>query len=76
MKIKLINERNQGISFIDQILRNRGVEKNAEEFFSVGWECVNNPHNLDNIDIAADKLIEHINKNSKIYFFFSLICFC
>ena len=66
MKIKLINERNQGISFIDQILRNRGVEKNAEEFFSVGWECVNNPHNLDNIDIAADKLIEHINKNSKI----------
>lgn len=47
-------------------MKNRGVNKTAEEFFKVDRDCVNSPHNLDFIDDAVEMYLHHIKNNSKI----------
>ena len=48
-----------------EILQDRGVE-DIESFCIPTPACELNPHDLKNIDAAADLLIKHLNKNSNI----------
>lgn len=66
MEIKLINERDPSLSFIEQILKNRGITESAKDFFDLTWDCVNDSSNLDYISEAAELYKKHINDNSKI----------
>lgn len=66
MKIRLRGEPVDGASFLEQILKNRGVDQTEEEFFDLDWSCVNSAYNLDFIREAAEKLIQHISNNSNI----------
>lgn len=65
MQIKLRGNRDKDLSFIEQILKNRGVE-NLEGFFDLDWDCVNSPYNLDYIEAAVDKYISHVKNSSTI----------
>lgn len=65
MQIKLRGNRDKDLSFIEQILKNRGV-KNLEGFFDLDWDCVNSPYNLDYIEAAVDKFISHVKSDSTI----------
>ena len=50
---------------LSEILMDRGV-KEIDKFLFPSKECELNPYALDNIDIAADLLLQHLRKNSKI----------
>lgn len=50
---------------IEQVLANRGI-KDFENFFNLDWDCVQSPYDLDFINEAADKIIDHVKRNSKI----------
>ena len=53
---------------LKEILQDRGVT-DIEHFLNPTSEtCELNPHNLKNIDSAAEKLIYHLRKNSNILF--------
>ena len=66
MEIKLIKERDENLSFIEQILQNRGIDRTANDFFNLDWSCVNDPHNLDYMSEATKLYKKHIQNNSKI----------
>lgn len=50
---------------IYEILTDRGVE-DLQNFIHPSEECELDPHNLNNVEIAADKLLFHLRKNSSI----------
>ncbi|MDT0160438.1 DHH family phosphoesterase [Bacillus sp. AG4(2022)] len=51
---------------IDSIFKSRGVN-NKNLILNLDESCCHNYKLLSNIDIAVDKLIEHINKGSKVF---------
>lgn len=65
MKYRLIKEKDPGLSFVGQYLKNRGVE-NIENFFQIDASCVNSPYNLDYMNEAVNLLCHHIEADSKI----------
>ncbi|MBO6262435.1 MAG: hypothetical protein J6N95_07535 [Bacilli bacterium] len=50
---------------IIDILKDRGV-KDPSSYVKPSAQCENNPYDLENIEAAADLLIKHIQKKSKI----------
>jgi len=53
---------------LKEILQDRGV-KDIENFMNpIRENCELNPYDLDNIDAAAERLLYHLRKNSKILF--------
>ena len=46
---------------LEDILRDRGVE-DIEDFMFPSKKCELNPHDLKNIDLAAEKLLYHLRK--------------
>ena len=56
METRLISPRDPGISFIEQVLKNRGIE-NAYRYINVSEEEVLNPLLLDNMRQGALMLI-------------------
>lgn len=65
MTIKEISKRNNDLSIINQVLKNRGVA-NTKNFFNLSWDNVSSPYNLDNIEEAANKILEHIKTSKTI----------
>lgn len=67
LNIKLIKERDTNLTPFEQILYNRGITNCSEnDFLNIGWDCVNNPHNLEHLDEGLDMYEKHIKNNSKI----------
>ena len=58
---------------LKEILQDRGIE-DIEHFMSPSSECELNPFDLENIDKAADLLLYHLRKNSKILFVVDADC--
>ena len=53
---------------LKEILQDRGVQ-DIEHFMNPSAEtCELNPYDLENIDTAADRLLYHLRRNSKILF--------
>lgn len=52
---------------LKEILADRGVT-DIDNFMSPSAECELNPFTLNNIDAAANMLLHHLRKNSKILF--------
>lgn len=52
---------------LKEILQDRGVE-DLEHFMNPSPECELSPYNLNNIEVAAEKLLYHLRKDSKILF--------
>ena len=52
---------------LKEVLQDRGVQ-DIEGFLNPTKECELNPHNLKNIDAAAERLLYHLRKNSNILF--------
>jgi single-stranded-DNA-specific exonuclease len=52
---------------LKEILQDRGVE-DLEHFMNPSPECELSPYNLNNIEAAAEKLLYHLRKESKILF--------
>ena len=52
---------------LKELLSDRGV-KDIENFLNPSKECELDPHLLNNIDTAAEKLLHHLRKNSDILF--------
>ena len=50
---------------LSEILRDRGV-KDIENFIKPTAACELNPYDLENIELAAKKLLEHLRANSRI----------
>ena len=50
---------------LSEILQDRGV-KDIRNFLRPSKNCELNPYYLDNIELAADKLLQHLRANSKI----------
>lgn len=51
--------------YVQTVLANRGVD-NVEDFFNLSWESVNSPYNLENIQLAADKVLHHLRHSERI----------
>ena len=58
---------------LKEILQDRGIE-DIEHFMTPSSECELNPFDLENIDKAADLLLYHLRKNSKILFVVDADC--
>ena len=56
-----------------EILIDRGV-KDIDNFMNPSAECELAPFTLNNIDAAADMLLYHLRKNSKILFIVDADC--
>lgn len=56
-----------------EILQDRGV-KDIENFIKPTKKCELNPYDLDNIEIAADRLLWHLRNNSHICFLVDCDC--
>ena len=52
---------------LKELLQDRGVQ-DIENFMNPTEACELNPHDLKNIDIAAEKLLYHLRRNSDILF--------
>lgn len=52
---------------LQAILEDRGVE-DLENFLHPSQNCELNPYNLEHIVEAAQRLLEHLHKNSNILF--------
>lgn len=67
MEYKLIAERQDGTSLLEQILLNRGFKDREEinHYLTVDEYDLNNPLLLDNIEEGAKVLAKHINLNSR-----------
>lgn len=65
MKIKQIgnpktpSKYNRALDPIEMVLQNRGIE-NVDTFFEHSWDCVQEPYALDNIKLAAERIIGHL----------------
>lgn len=67
MNYKLIDGSLNDIDNVQKtILLNRGID-HWKEYLNIDQSCVNNYSLLDNIDIAVDCFIRHLNANSKIH---------
>ena len=74
MKYKLRNTYSQDPSeALRDILWSRGVE-DVEDFYYPSLDQELDPHLLNNIELAANKLLEHLNKNSHILFIVDADC--
>lgn len=51
---------------IAEILKNRGIEESPEEFFSLSWKDVQTPYDLDNAEVAAERIYKAAEENEKI----------
>ncbi len=68
MKYQLINPIDNTKSPIQQILTNRGIAlKDIEHFLNTTDNDILNPLGLDNIELAAKTLIQHISNGSLVY---------
>lgn len=68
MKYQLINPIDDQLSVVEQIFLNRGVEiDKIADFVKPGSHVVNDPLLLNNIEVGAHMLLNHLNTNSKIY---------
>lgn len=66
MKYRLRNNYSiEPMTALYEILKDRGV-KDIENFIHPTKKCELDPYLLDNIDIAAGKLLDHLRKGSKI----------
>lgn len=50
---------------LEEILKQRGVQ-DIDQFMNPGSHCELDPYGLENIDLAANMLLEHLRKDSKI----------
>ena len=50
---------------VNKILENRGI-KNVPMFLNPTKSCLEDNHLLDNIDLAVDVFLKHMNNNSKV----------
>ena len=74
MKYKLRNKYSTNPDkALKEILIDRGVT-DIEHFMNPSEECELNPFNLTNIDAAADMLLMHLRRNSKILFIVDADC--
>lgn len=64
IKYKLLGDNHQ-IQFIQEVLKNRGIE-DYQKFLYSGAECVNDSNNLDHIDEGCELLHSHLCDDSKI----------
>lgn len=55
------------VEALNEILLERGV-KDIEAFRNPSPECELNPYNLNNIEAAADRLLDHLRKNHRCLF--------
>jgi len=68
MKYRLRNQYSKNPErALKEILQDRGVQ-DLENFMYPSKKCELDPYKLDNIELAADKLLEHLRKNSSICF--------
>lgn len=58
---------------LSDILQDRGV-RDIYNFCNPSPRCELNPHDLENIDAAAEKLLEHLRKDNKILFIVDCDC--
>ncbi len=66
MKYKVKKQFTQDPSYaLQEILEDRGVT-DFDDFIHPSAACELNPYNLENIEKAAYRLLEHLQKNSKI----------
>ena len=67
MRIRLVAERNQDYTPVEQILVNRGVLfEDIPQYINTDDSVVQDPFSLNNIQLAADTLIKHLESGSKI----------
>lgn len=60
------NTFSRSIDPISAILANRGVE-DLNDFFEHDWDsCVQSPYNLENVELAAKKIIHHLENSPTI----------
>ena len=52
---------------LEEILRNRGVD-DIQNFMYPTYECELDPHRLEHIDAAVERLLYHLRRNSAILF--------
>ena len=52
---------------LKELLQDRGVQ-DIEQFMNPSMLCENDPYQLENVDAAAEMLLRHLRKNSKILF--------
>lgn len=65
MNIKLAKNYTKILNPIQTVLQNRNIE-NTENFFKHDWKSVQLPNALNNIEIAANKLIHHLKTSKTI----------
>jgi single-stranded-DNA-specific exonuclease len=68
MKYELLKPINSEYSLIEQIFHNRNIPiENIDGFLNPSIGCILNPYLLDNIETAAELLLKHLKRNSKIF---------
>lgn len=68
MNYKLINQRNEDFSPLDQVLYNRGIPvEELDHYYNTNYLDILDPLLLNNMREGAKMLIAHIGNNDKIY---------
>jgi single-stranded-DNA-specific exonuclease len=68
MKYELLKPINSEYSLIEQIFHNRNIPiENIDGFLNPSIGCILNPYLLDNIEAAAELLLKHLKRNSKVF---------
>ena len=68
MNYSLINDRDKTLSTIEQILVNRGINKqDIGTYLNLDDSVLISPYKLNNIELAANRLIRAILNQEKIY---------
>lgn len=65
MRLKLRGKRDDSLTFLQQVLKNRGVQ-DVQNFFDISWNNVSDPYNLDFIKEGIELLISHIENSNRI----------
>lgn len=66
MKFKLINEDNNSTNPVERVLKNRGIT-DVKKYLNVDHTSVIDRRNLDNIELAANTIVEHLKRGSNIF---------
>ena len=68
MNYSLINDRDKTLATIEQILVNRGINKqDIGTYLNLDDSVLISPYKLNNIELAANRLIRAILNQEKIY---------
>ena len=68
MNYSLINDRDKTLSTIEQILVNRGIDRqDIGTYLNLDDSVLISPYKLNNIELAANRLIRAILNQEKIY---------